>query len=170
SRLVADVVLRGASSPPEHLVGRRIASMIGAPYASVNYLPAVPTVERLAQHQWIRWAAPWQGLSVERWISANVSPSHVLATVDSVRTLTELVAQGLGVGFLPCFSADIDPRVVRVGDRVDLGASIWLLTHDELRKTGRIAAFMRCAGEALLQSRPEIEGPFPDDKTAKAPI
>lgn len=161
SRLEADVVLRIAARPAETLVGRRIAALVGAPYGSRDYL-ARSTVDRLEQHRWIRWGEPWQGFAVERWISANVPSAHVRATVNSNQALTSLVEQGLGVAFLPCFAADADPRLVRIGPRVDFGASIWLLTHDDLRHTGRIAAFMKCVGEALLQKRSAIAGPFTD--------
>ncbi|MFT5682311.1 MAG: DNA-binding transcriptional LysR family regulator [Myxococcota bacterium] len=161
SHLEADVVLRVAGSPPDALVGRRIATLVGAPYGSQDYL-AMSTVKRLGQHHWIRWAEPWRGFAVEEWISANVPPAHVKAIINSNRALTALVEQGLGVGFLPCFAADADPRLVRLGPRVAFGASVWLLTHDDLRKTGRIAAFMKCVGEALLQKRQAIEGPFAD--------
>lgn len=166
SHLEADVVLRVAKKPPGHLVGRRIARLMGAPYASHAYLASSTDVERLGQHRWLRWAEPWQGIANERWISANVSASHIQTTVNSNQAITDLVAQGVGVGFLPSFSADADPRLVRMAPRVELGASIWLLTHDDLRKTGRVAAFMKCAGEALLQRRSEIEGPFPDGEVA----
>ncbi|MCO4746123.1 MAG: LysR family transcriptional regulator [Proteobacteria bacterium] len=162
SHLEADVVLRVAARPPETLVGRRIASLVGAPYGSRQYLAGASDVHRLAEHRWVRWAEAWQGFSVERWISANVAPSRVATTANSNQALTSLVAQGVGVGFLPCFSADADPELSRIGPRVELGASVWLLTHEDLRKTGRVAAFMKCAGEALLRHRGDIEGPFED--------
>jgi len=159
SHLEADVVLRVAAKPPETLIGRRIAALVGAPYASRSYLAGTAAEKG---HRWIRWAEPWRGFSVERWITANVPPSRVRATINSSQVLTALVEQGLGVGFLPSFSADANDRLVRVGPRVEFGASIWLLTHSDLRKTGRVAAFMTCVGEALLQRRQEIERPFAD--------
>ena len=39
---------------------------------------------------------------------------------------------------------------------------IWLLTHEDLRRTRRISTFMKVVGEALLVKRSTIEGPFPD--------
>ncbi len=161
SQLEADVVLRVASSPPATLVGRRIGTLVGAPYASHAYLQNAADLP-LAEHRWVRWAKPWQDFPVERWISANVPTSHVKATVNSNQALMSLVAQGLGVGFLPCFAADADPRYIRLGKRVELAAAVWLLTHEDLRRTGRIAAFMKVVGEALLAKRRTIEGPFPD--------
>lgn len=58
--------------------------------------------------------------------------------------------------------------MVRIGPRLAVGVSIWLLTHDDLRKTGRIAAFMKCVGEALLKKRRLIEGPFEDGDLEQA--
>lgn len=162
SHLEADVVLRVASHPPETLVGRRIGTLVGAPYASRAYVRQAADDMQLAEHRWVRWAEAWQGFAVERWISANVPPSHVMATVNTNQALMSLVAQGLGVGFLPCFAADADSRYVRLGSRVEFGASVWLLTHHDLRRTVRIAAFMNVVGETLLEKRCALEGPFPD--------
>jgi DNA-binding transcriptional LysR family regulator len=161
SHLEADVVLRVATKPPETLVGRRIAALIGAPYASRAYLSHT-TAEGLLQHPWIRWAEPWRGFAVEDWISANIPPAQVMATVNSNQALTSLVAQGVGVGFLPCFSADADPGLVRIGPRLHFGAFVWLLVHEDLRGAGKVAAFMTCVGDALLNKRAVIEGPFED--------
>ncbi len=166
SNLEADIVLRVTTSPPEHLIGRRIAQLTVAAYGSRDYLATSTTVGRLEDHRWIRWAERWQDFGTERWIGAHVSPSNVQATVNTNQALSDLVLQGLGLAFLPCFSADADPKLVRIGSRVESGASVWLLTHDDLRKSGRVAAFMKLAGERLLGRRPEIEGPFPEDEPA----
>ncbi len=162
SQLEADVVLRVASRPPDTLIGRRIGTLVGAPYASQTYVQQSPPDTPLAEHRWVRWAEPWRDFPVERWISAHVPPSCVKATVNSNQALMSLVAQGLGVGFLPSFAADADPQYVRLAPRVELGASIWLLTHDDLRRTGRIAAFMKVVGDALQAKRSAIQGPFPN--------
>ena len=46
---------------------------------------------------------------------------------------------GLGKSLLPCFAADGDKRLARLGRPV-LSREIWLLVHRDLRAQARIAA------------------------------
>ena len=53
------------------------------------------------------------------------------------------VAAGLGIAWLPCFIGDPDARLVRApGVQPQPDRSIWLLLHDDLRKTARVRAFV----------------------------
>ena len=62
----ADVILRLAGSAPEHLVGRRIATVSLAVYASQAYLDKRGTSDLSAQ-DWIRWDERWRGTSIDKW-------------------------------------------------------------------------------------------------------
>jgi hypothetical protein len=60
---------------------------------------------------------------------------------------------------LPAFLGDRLPGIVRIGPAIcDLGGSLWLLTHLDLRHTVRIRAVMDHLGGALLRQRKSIEG------------
>jgi hypothetical protein len=53
----------------------------------------------------------------------------------------------------------IAPGLVRMGEAIrELGGSLWLLTHPDLRHAVRIRAFMDYVGGALLRQRKSIKG------------
>ncbi len=66
---------------------------------------------------------------------------------------------GLGIGPLPCFTADVNPALRRLsGPHPELGADLWILTHPDLRHAARVRAFMEHVAEALLPLRARFEG------------
>ena len=153
----ADIALRLTSEAPEHLVGRRIASARIAVYGADDYLAAQPDRQDLVRLDWVRWDEPWRDVAPERWLTANIPAERIRARVNTNLAQTELIASGLGVGFQLCYSGDADSRLTRVGDAFDFGLAIWLLTHEDLRHTARISAFMTFVCESLSSQRGLIE-------------
>ena len=136
----ADVLLRLAGTAPEHLVGRRISNVSLAIYGAPAYLNRVDQTD-LSQLHWIRWNEAWRDTPIERWIQRHGSTNQGRAWINSGLAQTELIAAGLGVGFQLCRTAKFDARLVRIGDPIPLDLSLWLLTHEDLRRTARISAF-----------------------------
>ena len=61
---------------------------------------------------------------------------------------------------LPCGIADLDPGLRRVAPLPEsFTLDLWLLTHEDLRRTARIRAFLDFMAEALAQEAPLLEGP-----------
>jgi DNA-binding transcriptional LysR family regulator len=154
----ADVALRLGTTAPDFLVGRRIASAPAAIYGAPPYLARQPSPINPSTLEWISWEEAWRTIPPERWIAANVPPAQVRARVNTNHAIADLVAAGLGVAFMLCYTGDADARVCRVGEPFDFGLSLWLLTHEDVRRTARIAAFMRFVGDALASERATIEG------------
>jgi DNA-binding transcriptional LysR family regulator len=153
----ADIALRLGTSAPDHLVGRRIASAPAAVYAAPDYLARQAEPSDLATLDWLGWEEAWRGIPPERWIAEHVDPAQVRARVNTSFAHAELIAAGLGVGFLLCYNGDADPRLCRISEPFDFGLSLWLLTHQDLRNAGRIAALMGYLGDALMEQRHLIE-------------
>lgn len=153
----ADVVVRLGVEVPDHLVGRRIAGVTAGIYGATAYLDTRPNDADLASHSWVRWDTPWRGTPPERWIDANVPASKVCAVVNTNAAYDALVAAGVGVGFQACFVGEAEPRLRTIGPPFDFGLSLWLLTHEDLRRTARVAAFMKFVGDELAAERPYFE-------------
>lgn len=47
----------------------------------------------------------------------------------------------------------------------EFSLDLWLLTHEDLRRTPRIWAFLDFLVDALMMEAPLLEGRLPDDKT-----
>lgn len=108
---------------------------------------------------WLRWDEQWRQTAIERWVDKHVAPERVGARVDTYLAMQELVAAGVGVGFLACWIAEPDPRLARISDPDEaLGFDLWILTHRALRKTGRVRALFDHIGEELARERESIEG------------
>lgn len=138
----ADVAFRSGDTDDE-LVGRKVADSIWAVYASRGYveLHGKPAAENdLPNHQLVGFD---ESLSMHRasvWLR-NVAPEVTLAArTNSVLGLIHTVKSGLGLGPLPASLGDAD--LVRVlGPISELARSWRLLTHPDLRRVPRIAAF-----------------------------
>ena len=71
----------------------------------------------------------------------------------------EAVAEGAGLGLLPCFIAQTFPNLVPLSEpKQEFSGSLWLLTHPDLRNTARVRVFMDHVAAEIGKRRPEIEG------------
>jgi DNA-binding transcriptional LysR family regulator len=158
SRRDADVAIRPAENPPEHLVGRSIGKVAFAVYAGGDYLSRHKKTA-LADHQWVAPDDSLSGISIARWMRAELSNSEVTLRADSVLGLKLAAEAGLGLAALPCYLGDTSPRLVCVHAPIRaMETALWILTHDDLRHTARIRAFTEFAANALAQQRPLLEG------------
>lgn len=61
----------------------------------------------------------------------------------SINVQHQLVASGAGIGVLPAFIAERDPRLVGVLETAAIRRSYWLVTHSDIRRLARIEAVAR---------------------------
>jgi DNA-binding transcriptional LysR family regulator len=145
----ADLVLRLSASPRPQLVGRRIGPVRAAVFCAPDYLDGRAKPTELRTLDWVRWDEPFCEFPTERWVTDNVPPERVRARINTSDAMTELLAGGVGVGFKVCYAGDADPRLCRASAPYDFGLTLWLLTHDDLKGSGRVRALLRFLGDAL---------------------
>lgn len=157
TRRQADVVLRLTGKPPEHLVGRKVARVDFAVYASKELVARIGKKAPLQAYPWLNWDERLNMRWLDQWLAANAPGARTSLWLDtSTLGLHAAVAAGLGVHFLACMDGDGDPRLQRIGP-IEPGFSrdVWLLTLRELRSTRRVRAFMDHVEETL---RPKKTG------------
>lgn len=137
-------------------MGRRLGGSAVGVYGSRRYIKGRDP-DDLASLDWIRWAKTWRHVGTEQWIQRHVPAANIRAEVNNNLAATELIAAGLGVGFQPRWSADPDRRLHRIGSAFDFKINLWLLTHEDLRRTARVSAFMKFMGDAVLEQRARLE-------------
>ncbi|WP_104981270.1 LysR family transcriptional regulator [Sorangium cellulosum] len=150
-RREADVVLRMTSSPPEHLVGRKVGRIQFAVYASKALVERAGPQASYSDFPWIHWDERLDPRWLDAWLAANVPDARIAMRVDfSSMAIQEAIAAGVGAHFLACIAADGDPRLARVGP-IDpaYDRDLWLLTLPEVRNVNRVRAFMDHMTEAL---------------------
>ena len=156
TRREADVALRMTSTPPEHLVGRKVGRLDFAVYASRALAERMGPGATLEDYPWLAWDEQRSDMRwLDGWLAANAPKARVAMRIDfSMLALRELVASGVGVHFLACSEGDADAGLVRISE-IDPAHSrdVWLLTLRELRGTSRIRAFMDHVEEQLRSSR-----------------
>jgi DNA-binding transcriptional LysR family regulator len=65
----------------------------------------------------------------------------------------------VGLAVLPCYLGETDTRLRRFDKPLpDVSTELWLLTHEDLRRTARVRAFMEFAGPALAALGPLLRG------------
>ena len=156
SRHEADVALRVGSQPPESLVGRRGGRLVFACYGASSMHDRDEGLP-LAERDWIGFDSDHEAL-VRRF--ARFLPKvRPIYRVNSIAAAVAAAKAGLGLAPLPCGIADLEPDLVRIAPLPDaFTLDLWLLTHEDLRRTARIRAFLDFLASALTAEAPLLEG------------
>jgi DNA-binding transcriptional LysR family regulator len=161
SRRDADVAIRASDSPPEILVGRRVARIGWALYGRGQDFPGAefPEPDALHARRWVALADEMAGVKALRYVKDHVPATRIAYRVNSVLGLAEAVEAGLGVGHLPCLVGDSRPGLKRLAPPVpEFAADLWLLTHPDLRQAARVRAFLDFLAVEIGRRRAFIEG------------
>jgi DNA-binding transcriptional LysR family regulator len=155
----ADVALRPTNDPPANLVGRRLATIATAIYASGDYLAAHRGTAELSQHDWIVPDESLAHLAAARWLRRTVPGAADGYRVNSLMAALDAAKAGLGLAALPCYLADREPALVRVRPPLaELDVALWILTHEDLRHVARVRAFLDAMASGLAREKRLLEG------------
>ncbi len=123
------------------VVARRIGTVRYDVYASASC-----SLRDAKMLPWVTYDEAMAHLPQARWIAATAVRDHqriAAVRLNDAEALLEAVIAGLGRSLLPCAIADGDSRLRRIGGKRRgsvLSRELWLLTHSELRRLGRIEA------------------------------
>jgi len=140
TRRDTDIAVRATKRPPQHLVGRHVGPIRVAVYAAKK-----GPVKRYAQVESgeAAWIAPDDALPEHPsvvWRKRHLPKVAPRYRVNSILSVMELVARGLGVGILPVFLAAGRTDLVALTAPLDEGQTeLWLLTHPESRHLRRVS-------------------------------
>lgn len=149
SRRDADVALRPSNTPPENLVGRKLGRLETAPYASRAYLRHRPRGD-WASYDWVAPDDSLAHLGQARWLREHVLPARWAVSVDTLLGMAAAVEAGIGAGMVLCVLANDRPKLVQLAPPVAaLDTDVWILTHPDLRRVGRIRALTEFLHGAL---------------------
>lgn len=147
----ADIAVRGCDNPPDHLIGRRITRYHLSLYAHKD-------VAKIARDlPWIGWGEPGE---MEDWFRAlGIEVPARIWRADHPEAMMGMTLSGLGVGVLPCPTADQHPDLVRVLDAPTWPSrEVWVLTHKDLLASSRIRTLFNFLADELAKLRPMLEG------------
>jgi DNA-binding transcriptional LysR family regulator len=142
ARREADVAVRVLStgaSPPEYLLGTKVAPVILGSYVAVAHAARLDPARRGTP---ARWLAYDNRKEIERLIGGSSWPTlPAWGSFDTIEAILGAARAGLGLVLLPVYVGDPDPSLQRLlaPDLRHLG-DLWLLCHPDLRHTARVQA------------------------------
>lgn len=145
SRGEADIALRSGEPEDPNLVGRKVADSFWALYASPDYLerhgrPA--GIAELNRHRLVSFDGPMSKHRANTWLAQVAPDATIAATNSSVLGVLLAAKSGIGLAALPTTIAETEPGLLEVLPAIpELTRGWYLLTHPDLRRQPRIAAF-----------------------------
>lgn len=138
-----DLALRPSHTPGSGLRGQRVGELRVSVFAA----------KRTSDDVWILPTAELRGRASMRWWGAipKSAASHV--TCDSLLSMRDACAAGLGKAVLPSFLGEGDTRLVEL-DAVDRTTPVWLLSP-ATRSADRTLRAMRTELTAALRASPK---------------
>ncbi|MFT4561775.1 MAG: DNA-binding transcriptional LysR family regulator [Gammaproteobacteria bacterium] len=160
SKREADVAIRISNDPPDNLVGRTVVKLATASYASVDYLARHALPDAKSDLTWIGWDSP---VSDPQWVRDGPYPEAPARNrINSSLLQLEAAKAGMGMVVLPCFLGDPERTLRRITPATATPSwEIWLLTHEDLRRTARVRLFMDFMANAILAKKDLLEGRCP---------
>lgn len=158
NRRDADIAIRPTQRPPDHLFGRKLCRVGYAPFASAGYLAEHPARTPLPKHIWLAPDDSMAATVVGTYMRRKLGAAAVSFRANSLASLAHAALADLGVAILPCYLGE-RTGLTRLREPLDdVTTDLWLLTHEDLRKTARIRALMDFLSETLTKAKGLIEG------------
>ena len=160
SRREADVAVRALlpdATPPEHLIGRRVAPITLCNYVATAHAERLDPGRRGSNVRWLGWNP--RKVS-EGLIASSSHPSlPIWGSFESLSVMTEAAHAGLGIVMLPTYVGDTQPKLQRLA-HPDLRhvADFWLLSHADLRDNARVRAVRETISATLTENAALFRG------------
>jgi len=141
---VADIAVRGGKPMEPDLIGRHVADVGFALYASGTYaqqygLPDSPAA--LGRHRLVLLASHLHHIADHlRWLENYRGDQTVISRVDNFQGAEQLITLDRGIGTLPCHQGDRNTALQRVFPEPHSYVPCYVVYHASQRDTARIRA------------------------------
>jgi DNA-binding transcriptional LysR family regulator len=164
SRREADIAIRvmpAGVHPPENLIGRKICAISASSYVHRDLLNS----DDPGNVSHINWIGKNPEGQKEEWLATTDFPDNpVRHAIIDLALVAEAVRAGMGMAFVPCFTAYRDPDIVRVpGATVLHHSDMWVLTHKDLRLSARMRVLREIIAQAFDEVRGELDSRLQQD-------
>ncbi len=151
---IAVVLSRPQAGP---VIARKLSDYALRLYASPAYLAQAGTPERaedLAQgHRLVGYIPDLLYAPELRYLDEILPGLAAAVRSSSINAQQRLLAQGAGIGVLPCFLGDSDPALRTVLPERRITRSFWLVTHKDTHNLARIRAGTKWMIETVARHR-----------------
>jgi DNA-binding transcriptional LysR family regulator len=161
SRREADLMIREKVPDLASIVTRKLGEVAYAVYAA-------PEIEfrngrdALKQMTWIGFDEEHAYMPGQAWLHALLDGKRPAIRSNDWQIVHEAARAGAGLAVLPCYLADGDPKLRRIGAPLkEVVAEQWLLVHRDLRALPRVRAVMDAIIRLFHDERALLEGRAP---------
>lgn len=165
SRREADVALRVSRPGEPELFGKKLCNIAWTVYGAAGTIAPIKAKEigKLAERPFIGWSEDVSGIAAADYLGDKIKPVEVVYRSNSLISQYRAARAGMGLAILPCYLGDSDPDLIRVLPELigDLTRELWIVTHEDLKSTARIRAFLDIVGNGLAEQRNVFEGRAP---------
>lgn len=145
-----DVAIRTTLCPADNLFGRKVSTMHWALYGKPSPRKNFQYPSQMQEENWVSFNDTLSELKAFSFVEQHIPAENVVYRTNSIAAAASAIAQGMGIGLLPCVLADSVEGISRIGPiENDIFDEIWILTHPELRKAKPIRAFMKYCADAI---------------------
>jgi DNA-binding transcriptional LysR family regulator len=150
TRREADMAMRATMQPPEMLVGRRIAVMHYAVFASKAMMAGRRGAPVLAELPWVGFDERIAHFQIAKWFRDALPQVRPRLRLDSMTALMQAAAAGIGAVVLPTFAAAQEPALLRVTTPIEgPEMGLWLLNHPDVRGNARVRTLAAYLAQAV---------------------
>ena len=142
SKREADIAVMLSRPKAGPLIAKKLADYALMLYASPAYIaahgePAEPG--ELAQgHRLVGYISDLVYAPELNYLSEVHSDLRSTVNSSSISAQLRLIAEGAGIGILPCFIGDQEPHIARVLQGVRITRSFWIVTHKDTHRLAKV--------------------------------
>lgn len=154
SRREADLAVRLSRPTDPDLAARQIARMGYGLYAT-----AAVRARKRARWEFLGYDDVLEQVPQEVWLRQYAAGRPIVLRSNDLATLFHAAVAGCGIAVLPHFLAANDARLVRVDDgECPVERTIWLVVHQDVRRSARVRVVADAIGEALARDEAVLRG------------
>jgi DNA-binding transcriptional LysR family regulator len=153
NRREADIAIRATPEPPQYLVGRKVLELPWYVFGSSGYVKRVgapDSIRTLIEHDWVGPDAALFHLAAYTWFHKHIREERVKVRATSLNAIAKLAETGMGLAVLPVDQSCGNLKILMPFEP-GRGSDLWLLTHPDLRNTGRMKVLMDFLMDAFRQ-------------------
>lgn len=160
SRREADIVITLERPERGPYIITRLTDYVLRLYAAPRYLASHPPIHErddLRQHRFVGYIDDLLYSRELQYLNEIGKPQLALRST-SILAQQQAAAFGAGIAILPCFSADQDPRLVRVNVPIEFKRTFWMLMPIELKDIARMKTTWNFLREMAEHKRSNMLG------------
>jgi DNA-binding transcriptional LysR family regulator len=166
-RREADLAVRvgPGMKPSQHeLVARKLVTIGMALYASESYVARFGAPREgasLEGHRLVGYGGDLRAIPTSQALGRIGAGARTVLRANSMLTVTEACAAGMGITVLPCFLGDSEPGLLRLWPEPVTGADVWVVVHPDLQRTARVRLVIDFLTAAITARAAELRGNQP---------